>query len=130
MRPFARDGAIQLRDASGIAYAGVHLGRVVTESLAQRMKDAAYETGCRIIVGEVDPIQQVSAVAAVGVDRCGPVGVCQRITDTPGPIMRGLVFGVGGVGVRLHSLWPDAVNVNEKPSPAAHVLICSTSEPD
>ncbi|MGC8761517.1 MAG: hypothetical protein ACP5VC_16280, partial [Bryobacteraceae bacterium] len=106
----ARGGAIHLEDPRGVERGLIHGDNRSVESGSERPQAAFDQLGRLRIVGQIDPIQQVGPIAAVGKYRSSPSFGEQFPPYAPGQLQRRGVFGIGAgaPGLKNSRRWCDA----------------------
>src|SRR4029450_13315127 len=103
----------------GVERGLVYVDDGVTESEVESFEALLHEGGARRIVREVDPREQMSAIARVTEDRLGPTLGPEPSSHHPGAIKRGgvLSFCRGDARRAL------GVEVDQEPTPPEHVPV-------
>src|SRR5262249_26653804 len=108
----------QLADSGGIKNSPVDLHMVVVESLRQGVQATLDQAV--IVGGNVDPVQQVVAIAGVGEDWVRPAGLFAEIIAH----LAACVQGEGFFGIRGgYAAWADRIGVDQKPLSADDVPV-------
>ena len=110
-------GAVELPDPGGVVVRGIDGHGLVREEGVEGGEAALHKRGRGLIIWEVDPVEEVGAVA-----RVGPDGRPEPLFREVGrdPLRRGQRRVVLGVG-RRDPARPDRVDVDREPVPANDV---------
>ena len=105
-------GAVEFPDPGSVVVRGVDGDRGIIEEGGEDFEGSLHEVPGVVIVGEVDPVEEVGPVPGVGDDRCRPSQACEVACDLLRRLDRCLVFGIGGGDAG----WPCRIDVDGEPA--------------